>query len=225
MRNVLRRAAGEPLKLFNARDGEFSATIAAADKKRVEVKLGERLRAPQAEGDLWLLFALVKRDAVEFIVEKATELGVAKFFPVETDRTQAHRMNAERLLAIATEAAEQCGRLSIPAVEPLQALPRALDRWPADRRLIYCDESGDDPALEWGGAKGRAAPLLTAVRSLAPPVAVLIGPEGGFSVEERTRLRLLPFVTPVSLGPRVLRADTAAIAALTLVQAAIGDWR
>lgn len=225
VRTVMRRGVGEALKLFNARDGEFSALISRADRKGVEVRLDARLRAPAPESDLWLLFTPVKRDAVELIVQKATELGASRFIPVETERTQTHRLNVERLAAIAVEAAEQCGRLSVPAVEDLQPLARALEGWPGDQRLIYCDEAGDDPQAEWGGETGRAPPLLKAVANIAPPAAILIGPEGGFSPGERARLRALPFVTPVSLGPRILRADTAAIAALAIVQAAQGDRR
>ncbi|NWG70802.1 MAG: 16S rRNA (uracil(1498)-N(3))-methyltransferase [Parvularculaceae bacterium] len=225
VRNVLRRVVGDDLKMFNARDGEFAAVVSRADRKAVEILLGARLRPPAPESDLWLLFAPVKRDAVDRIVEKATELGVARLMPIETERTQAHRLNIDRLGAIATEAAEQSGRLSAPKVDELVPLARALENWPPPRRLIYCDEQGDDALADWGGDTGRAPPLLSAIRSLKPPHAVLIGPEGGFSPAERARLRALPFVCPVSLGPRILRADTAAIAALALVQAALGDWR
>jgi len=225
VRNVMRRGAGDALKLFNARDGEFAAVISRADKKGVEVRLNERLRAPAPESDIWLLFAPVKRDAMELVVQKATELGAARLIPVETERTQKHRVNDDRLAAVAIEAAEQCGRLSVPVVELLRPLASALEAWPKERNLIYCDEAGDDPALEWGGGEGRAPPLLKAVTGLTPPVAVLIGPEGGFAPQERLRLRALPFVTPVSLGPRILRADTAAIVSFALLQAALGDWR
>lgn len=227
VRNVMRRGVGDALRLFNARGGEFAAVISRANKKGVEVRIGERLRASAAESDLWLLFALIKRDAVDMIVEKATELGVSRLMPVITERTQAHRVNEERLRAIATEAAEQSGRLTIPAIDSPLPLAKTLADWPTERRLIYCDEAGDDAQAEWGGDKGRAPPLLEALRSpvSSSPLAILIGPEGGFAPEERARLRACAFVTPVGLGPRILRADTAAIAAIALAQAAAGDWR
>jgi len=186
----------------------------------------ERLARPQAQGpDLDLLIALVKRNRLETIVEKATELGARRIRPVITRRTQADHTNVSRLQAIATEAAEQTGRLEIPQVLEPAKLERLLDDWPADRRLMFCDEAGDDPDAQWGGAEGRARPALEALRGTAPgPWALLIGPEGGFAPEERARLRGLDHVTPVTLGPRILRADTAAISALTLWQAALGDW-
>jgi 16S rRNA (uracil1498-N3)-methyltransferase len=144
---------------------------------------------------------------------------------VITRRTQADHTNVSRLQAIATEAAEQTGRLEVPQVLEPAKLERLLDDWPADRRLMFCDEAGDDPDAQWGGAEGRARPALEALRGTAPgPWALLIGPEGGFAPEERARLRGLDHVTPVTLGPRILRADTAAISALTLWQATLGDW-
>ncbi|MEQ1929919.1 MAG: 16S rRNA (uracil(1498)-N(3))-methyltransferase [Parvularculaceae bacterium] len=226
LKNVMRREVGAALKVFNARDGEFAATITSGDRKRIGIEIGARLRAPAAESDLWLLFALIKRDAIDLIIEKATELGVSRFLPILTERTQSQRINLDRLSAIATEAAEQCGRLSVPAASPPQPLDSLLRDWPQGRRLFYCDEAGDDPAADWGGEFGRAAPLLDVAASIAPaPLAVLIGPEGGFSPTERARLRALSFVSPASLGPRILRADTAAIASLSVLQASVGDWR
>jgi 16S rRNA (uracil1498-N3)-methyltransferase len=222
----MRRGPGDQLRGFNARDGEFAAQIETASKRSVSLRIGARLRAPAPESDLWLLFAPVKRDAVDLIAQKATELGVGELRPVETERTNAARIRVDRLAAIAVEAAEQCGRLSVPAVRPLEPLDAALAAWPVGRTLIFCDESGDDPDAEWGGAQGRAPPLVDALKRLPPgPLAVIIGPEGGFTPRERQRLRALAFVAPAGLGPRILRADTAAIVALALCQAIAGGWR
>jgi 16S rRNA (uracil1498-N3)-methyltransferase len=209
--NVMRRAVGEPVLLFNGRDGEWRAIIVEAGKRACALTL-ESLTRPQASGpDLDLVVALVKRTRLETIVEKATELGARRVRLVVTRHTNAERAKLARLQAIATEAAEQTGRLDVPEIIEPERLGQVLDGWDAGRRLIFCDEAGDAP------------PMLKA--DLAPgPSAVLIGPEGGFSEDERQRLWALPFVTPVGLGPRILRADTAAIAALTLWQAAAGDW-
>ena len=176
--------------------------------------------------DLDLLIALVKRARLETIVEKAAELGARRVRLVVTRRTNADHTNVSRLQAIAAEAAEQTGRLDVPEVVAPEKLDRLLDGWDGARRLLFCDEAGDDPAGEWGGTEGRGVPALDALRG-APsgPWGVLIGPEGGFDPAERERLRGLPFVTTATLGPRILRADTAAISALTLWQAALGDWR
>ncbi|MEZ5929778.1 MAG: 16S rRNA (uracil(1498)-N(3))-methyltransferase [Parvularculaceae bacterium] len=226
LQHVMRRKEGDPLALFNARDGEFDASIENLTKKGGAARLGAQRRAPAEEPDLWLLFAPVKRDAVDLIAQKATELGVARLSPVMTERTVAARVNEDRLQSIATEAAEQCGRLSVPPVDAARKLTQVLADWPKDRALMYCDEAGDDPNEEWGGREGRARPVLEALTSKSEgPWAILIGPEGGFSPEERARLRALDFVTPVTLGPRILRADTAVFAAITLWQAALGDWR
>ncbi|MGZ3275259.1 MAG: 16S rRNA (uracil(1498)-N(3))-methyltransferase [Caulobacteraceae bacterium] len=222
---VMRLQPGDDLLLFNGRDGEWLARVSEASKRRCRLS-AERPMRPQALGpDLDLLIALVKRNRLETIVEKATELGARRIRPVITRRTQADHTNVSRLQAIATEAAEQTGRLDVPGVlEPVK-LDRLLDGWEGDRRLMYCDEAGDDPDAEWGGGEGRARPALEALKGQgAGPWALLIGPEGGFAPEERARLRGLPHVTPVTLGPRILRADTAAISALTLWQAALGDW-
>lgn len=226
LRNVLRRAEGDRVRLFNARDGEFEATIELLTKKAAILRVGGRSRGPAPEFDPWLLIAPVKRAPLDLIVQKATELGVAAILPVVTDRTVAPRVKEDRLAAIAREAAEQSGRLSIPEIRAAAPLDRTLDAWPKERSLLFCDEAGDDPGAEWGGEEGRAPPALEALRRVpSGPFAVLIGPEGGFSPTERALLRALPFVVPATLGPRILRADTAAIAALTLVQAALGDWR
>jgi 16S rRNA (uracil1498-N3)-methyltransferase len=208
---VMRRAVGEPVLLFNGRDGEWRAVVAEAGKRGCALAVEARTR-PQADGpDLELVVALVKRARLETIVEKATELGVRRIRLAITQHTNADHTNLARLSAIAVEAAEQTGRLDAPELAAPERLDRLLDGWDAGRRLVFCDEAGDArPLLKAGLARG--------------PGAVLIGPEGGFSAEERQRLRALPFVTPVGLGPRILRADTAAVAALGLWQAAVGDW-
>jgi 16S rRNA (uracil1498-N3)-methyltransferase len=210
---VMRQAVGDELLLFNGRDGEWRSAITAVTKRAVAVR-AQALSRPQATGpDLDLIIALVKRGRLETIVEKAAELGARRVRPVVTERTNADRARVERLTAIATEAAEQTGRLDVPEVlEPVK-LEKLISGWDAGRRLLFCDEAGD------------ARPILEALKD--PPAgswAILIGPEGGFSPQERERLRALPYATPASLGPRILRADTAAISALTLWQAALGDW-
>jgi 16S rRNA (uracil1498-N3)-methyltransferase len=211
---VMRQGVGDEVLLFNGRDGEWRAAISAVTKRAVAVR-AERLERPQAVGpDLDLVIALVKRGRLETIVEKAAELGARRVRPVVTERTNADRARTDRLSAIATEAAEQTGRLDVPAiVEPVK-LEALIAGWEPGRRLLFCDEAGD------------ARPILQALAGeTAGPWAVLIGPEGGFSPQERERLRALDYATPASLGPRILRADTAAISALTLWQAALGDWR
>ncbi len=208
---VMRKGVGESLALFNGRDGEWRAQIAAAGKRDVLLTVVEKLRDQTAPCDLELIVAAVKRTRLETIVEKAAELGAARVRLVLTARTNAERVRVERLNVIAVEAAEQTGRLDVPTVQDPVKLAKLLDAWDPARRLLFCDEGGD------------AKPILSAVTP--GPWAILIGPEGGFSPEERGRLRSLPFVTPATLGPRILRADTAAISALTLWQAAAGDWR
>lgn len=208
---VMRKGVGDAVALFNGRDGEWRATVATVGKREVGLDVQEALR-PQATGpDLDLIIALVKRARLETIVEKAAELGARRVRPVITERTNADHTRVDRLQAIATEAAEQTGRLDVPQVcEPVK-LERMLSDWDAGRRLLFCDEAGDAP------------PVLRAADS-GGPWAILIGPEGGFAPKEREGLRASPFAVPASLGPRILRADTAAISALTLWQAAVGDW-
>jgi 16S rRNA (uracil1498-N3)-methyltransferase len=210
---VMRQAAGDELLLFNGRDGEWRAQITVVGKRAVGVR-AERLERPQWVGpDLDLVIALVKRGRLETIVEKAAELGARRVRLVTTERTNADRARVERLTAIATEAAEQTGRLDVPEIfEPVK-LERLIKDWEPGRRLLFCDEAGD------------AKPVLEALAGASTgPWGVLIGPEGGFSASEREKLRALPFATAATLGPRILRADTAAISALTLWQAALGDW-
>ncbi|MGE0151208.1 MAG: 16S rRNA (uracil(1498)-N(3))-methyltransferase [Reyranellaceae bacterium] len=217
LRNVLRLGEGDAVKLFNGRDGEWRAVAQALGKRGGALRVQAPLRQQQGEPDLWLVFAPIKRARIDFIAEKATELGVAALAPVFTRYTNMTRVNVERLRATAIEAAEQTERLSVPQVREPVALASLLQSWPRDRRLLLADESG-------GGL-----PIGTALRQLdaadrARPWAVLIGPEGGFHRDELDLLRNLDFVTAVGLGPRILRADTAALAALSCWQALVGDW-
>lgn len=209
---VMRMKVGDDLRVFNGRDGEWRASVFEILKKGVVLRARERLREQAHPPDVDLLIALIKKSALEFAVEKATELGVARIRPITTARTQTQHLRLDRLDAIAEESAEQTGRMDVPQVEDPQKLETLLDGWDPTRRLMFCDETGGPPAVPTLQAAGPG------------PWAILIGPEGGFSPEERERLRALPFAVPVALGPRVLRADTAAVAALTLWQAAIGDW-
>ena len=209
---VMRLKAGDDLLVFNGRHGEWRASVAEVLKKGVILRAEEQVREQTHGPDLELIVAVVKKARIETIVEKATELGASRVRLVLTHRTNADRLRLDRLDAIAEEAAEQTGRLDVPLVDDPIKLDALLDGWDAERRLMFCDETGGAPAI---GA-------LTAAGG--GKWAVLIGPEGGFSPEEGERLRALPFTTAVSLGPRILRADTAAIAALTLWQAAVGDW-
>jgi 16S rRNA (uracil1498-N3)-methyltransferase len=211
---VMRQAVGDEVLLFNGRDGEWRAAITVVGKRAVGVQ-ATRLERPQGFGpDLDLVIALVKRGRLETIVEKAAELGARRVRLVATERTNADRARVDRLTAIATEAAEQTGRLDVPEVaEPLK-LDKLIGGWEPGRRLLFCDEAGD------------ARPILEALGGeTAGAWAILIGPEGGFSPKERAMLRSLPYAVPATLGPRILRADTAAISALSLWQAALGDWR
>ena len=223
---VMRLQLGDELLLFNGRDGEWLFRVSGVSKRGCRLSADRMTRAQQEGPDLDLVIALVKRARLETIIEKATELGVRRIRLAITRRTQADHTNVARLQTIATEAAEQTGRLDVPQVLEPATLERILDEWDSGRRLMFCDEAGDDPSEEWGGAEGRARPALEALKDAGRgPWAVLIGPEGGFAPEERERLRIASAVTPVTLGPRILRADTAAISALTLWQAALGDWR
>lgn len=213
---VMRLKTGDSLLVFNGRDGEWRCVISEILKKGVVLRAEEQMR-PQALGpDVDLLIAVVKKSALEFAVEKATELGARRVKLVVTQRTQVQHVRMDRLDAIAIEAAEQTGRTDVPMIDAPVKLADLLDSWEAGmdsgRRLMFCDETGGAPVT---GAVAEAG---------AGPWAILIGPEGGFSPDERERLRALPFTTAVSLGPRILRADTAAVAALTLWQAAVGDW-
>lgn len=222
---VLRRKAGQGVRIFNGREGEWRALIVEAGRRDAVLEIEKQLREQVAAPDLLLLFAPVKKAKTDLVLEKAAELGAAAIQPVLTERSQTDRVNLERFEAIVREAAEQTERLDLPQVRPLVKLDQALDGWDAGRPLFYCDEAGDDPDEAWGGARGRARPMAQALaNSVAGKAAILVGPEGGFTPAERDRLRGLDFCHAVGLGPRILRAETAAIAAMTLWQAFQGDW-
>jgi 16S rRNA (uracil1498-N3)-methyltransferase len=215
--NVLRLPSGGEVRVFNGADGEWQAELIAEGKKNHKLVVREQTRPQPAAPDFHYLFAPLKHARLDYMVEKATEMGAGRLRPVLTQHTQAMRLNLERMEANAIEAAEQCGILSVPAIDAPETLMNILDGWAGgegSRRIIFCDEAdaGADPV---------------SILSVLPrsPLAVLIGPEGGFSAAERERLRALPFVTAIPLGPRIMRADTAAVAALALVQAILGDWR
>lgn len=207
--NVLRLQPGAQVKLFDDRSGEWLAEIEEAGRKRVSLRVGANLRPREPVPDLWLLFAPLKRGRIDWLIEKATELGVARLVPVITRRTIVERLNLDRLRAHAIEAAEQCERTALPALAEPAKLEALLKAWPADRSLYFADEAGGTPLAE------TAAP---------GPAAILVGPEGGFTGEERIAIRAVSVARPVSLGPRILRADTAALAAVTLWMAKAGDW-
>jgi 16S rRNA (uracil1498-N3)-methyltransferase len=215
LRDVLRLAPGAAVDLFNGQDGEWRAALAAVGKKQATLTVDRQLR-PQAAGpDLWLVFAPIKRARIDSVVEKATELGVSALLPVVTQHVAVERVNTKRLRAIAVEAAEQCERLSVPEVREPVTLGKLSAAWPAERRLLLCAEAGE--------ARPIAEALQSYVNEDAAPWAILIGPEGGFARSELDALVKLPFVMPVGLGPRILRADTAALAALACWQAILGD--
>ncbi len=212
--NVLRLEKGARLLVFNGRDGEWEAVLSDVKKRAASLTI-ETLRRPQEAGpDIDYLFAPLKRGRLDYMVQKATEMGVARLRPVITARTIAERVKVERMRANVIEAAEQCGILRVPQVLDPVTLESALDDWDDNRTLIFCDED-----------KGGADPIATLHKVRDGPLAVLIGPEGGFTNEERERLRVMPFVTALALGPRIMRADTAAVAALALINAVLGDWR
>ena len=211
--NVMRRAAGAELLLFNGRDGEWLATVQVPAKKRVEFHLVRQTRAQEGLVDLWLAFAPVKR--IEFLAEKGAELGVAALWPVFTRHTDINRVNVGRLKANVIEACEQCERLSIPDVHDPVTLDQLIAAWPKERALFMLDETGGGKPI---------AEVLSGWRRPTGPAGFLTGPEGGFAQSELDGLRQLPFVTAVGLGPRVLRAETAAIAAVACWQAFLGDW-
>ena len=240
---VMRLTVGGAVLLFNGQDGEFLAAVTEAGKRGGVLVVDRPTKPLQMPPDLWLLFAPIKKARTDFIVEKAAEMGAARILPVQTAFTNADRIRQDRLQAHAVEAAEQCGGTYVPEVTALQKLDRLLADWPAERQLMFCDEglagqglfdlpgagvSRPSPHLEGSGAAqvadapgaGKAAPDDIT----KPPWAILIGPEGGFSDAERARLHVLPFAHAISLGPRILRADTAAVAALTLWQSHLGDW-
>lgn len=211
--NVLRLGAGDPVLLFNGRDGEWLACVRPAGKRDAAMAVERQTRAQTPRCDLHYLFAPLKQARLDYMVQKAVEMGAGVLRPVLTRFTQVSRVNGDRLRANAVEAAEQCGVLGVPEVLPEARLVKVLDEWPADRLLIFCDE--DAPVTD---------PVAALEGVPRGPMAVLVGPEGGFAPEERERLLGVPRVLRLSLGPRILRADTAAVAALAVLQAAAGDW-
>jgi len=218
--NVLRLKPGAGVLVFNGRDGEWRAELAAAAKKKPALHVIERTREQTPSGDLHYLFSPLKHARLDYMVQKAVEMGVSRLQPIIMQHTQAERVNLHRMRANAIEAAEQCGVLNIPEIAEPKKFQSLTHGWRPDRLLVFCDEDAEvkDPAAVLSSARsgGIAGPL---------PVSVLVGPEGGFAKRERDALVKLPNVVRLALGPRILRADTAAVAALTLVQAALGDWR
>jgi 16S rRNA (uracil1498-N3)-methyltransferase len=214
--NVLRLSENDDVLVFNGADGEWRAALHTAGRRQWQLTAVAQTRPQTPRPDLHYLFAPLKHARLDYMVEKAVEMGAGRLRPVITRHTQVTRVNAERMRANAIEAAEQCGILWLPEIDAPVALADVLSRWAANesgRRLIFCDEG-----------EGAASPVATLAGLRGAPLAVLVGPEGGFAEEERAQLKALPFVTAISLGPRILRADTAAIAALAVVQAAAGDW-
>jgi 16S rRNA (uracil1498-N3)-methyltransferase len=211
--HVLRSQAGSHVSLFNGRDGEWLAQITHAAKRGVTVTCLHQTRTQAGAPDIWLAFAPVKKTPSDYLVQKATELGASVLQPVFTRRTIVSRVNQERMAANAVEAAEQSGRLNLPEIREGVSFAKLLATWPSERRLLFCDEAGDAKAMTQAARESRGGPS-----------AILTGPEGGFDPAERAALRALPFVVPVTLGPRILRADTAALAALAIWQSIAGDW-
>jgi 16S rRNA (uracil1498-N3)-methyltransferase len=211
---VLRLTEGGSVLLFNGRDGEWRVRIAGGNRKALKVVAEEQIRPQPPAGDLHLLFAPLKHARLDYLVQKAVEMGASSIRPVLTRYTQVSRINLDRMRANVVEAAEQCGILSVPPVEEEVRFDRLLEQWDPARRIVFCDE---------------AAPVADPLSALAGlgrgPLAVLIGPEGGFAPQEREALLAAAFAMPIALGPRILRADTAAVAALALVQSVLGDWR
>jgi len=208
--NVMRLKAGDPVRLFDDKTGEWIAEVVDTGKRNVTLRLTGRLRSREDVPDLWLLFAPIKKGPIDWLVEKATELGAARLQPVITQRTIIDRLNLDRLRANMIEAAEQCDRTALPELcEPLK-LPALLKDWDAGRALLFADETGGLPIAEV---------------ARAGPTAILIGPEGGFTAQEREMIRAVPGATGISLGPRILRAETAAAAAISAWMSKAGDWR
>lgn len=215
--NVMRAKIGDAVALFNGRDGEWAAEISSMQKRAVSLTVVQKTKEQRLEPDLWLAFAPIKKARLDFIAQKATELGVSHLFPVMTRRTIVDRVKTERLHANAVEAAEQCERLTVPSVGAPIKLEKLIADWPADRHLMFCDE-------DLSGEPAHVALAKAANKENPGPWAILIGPEGGFDDHERQLIRQLTNTTVCALGPRVLRADTAAMAAISLWQSALGDW-
>ena len=220
LRNVMRLSDGDEIALFNGRDGEWTGRLVSLGRKEGRVSLEREARQQRVEPDIWLLFAPVKRAPLDFMVQKSVELGVSRLCPVLTARTEVSRVNLARMQSTAIEAAEQCRRLTLPHIADPASLAEALTGWPADRPLLVCAEFGPVRPI---------ARVLADLKAAAPGTirgtAILVGPEGGFTTSELDGLRKLPFVTATGLGPRILRAETAAVAALACWQSALGDWQ
>ncbi|MEL7048494.1 MAG: 16S rRNA (uracil(1498)-N(3))-methyltransferase [Pseudomonadota bacterium] len=216
--NVLRLKSDDTILVFNGRDGEWRARVREAVKRRCVLELGECVRAQTKAQALHYYFAPLKKGRLDYMVQKAVELGVSHFHPVMTQRTVADRVKLERMRGNAVEAAEQCGVLSLPDISEPKKLTRVLDDWRDDQPLIFCDELAEvaNPI--------KALSQVESAAKASAPLSVLIGPEGGFSANERERLLKMPSTCAISLGPRIMRADTAAVAALSLVNAVLGDW-
>jgi len=219
--NVMRLTGGTHLALFNGRDGEWLAEIIKVGKSKASVMVRENLSPQVAEPDLWYLFAPVKKARLDYMVQKATELGVSLLRPIVTERTNLDRMKEDKIRLNTIQAAEQCERMTVPLIEPMIKLTRLLADWPGDRLILFCDEESDQKTLPIG----RAMDEVSAWQDRPRKWAILIGPEGGFSPEERRLIRQQANVVPVTLGPRILRADTAAVAAIALWQSFAGDWK
>ena len=211
--HVMRLSAGAMVRLFNGRDGEWLCRLEMAGKKHAIAICSEKLRDGQTLPDIDYLFAPLKSARLDYMAQKATELGARRLCPVITEFTQVGRVKTDRLVANAVEAAEQCNMVAVPGVCEPQKLARVLEEWDGARQLVFCDE-----------AAAPGSPLAALEKLKDGPLAVLTGPEGGFSSHERKSLLDCPFVTPISLGPRIMRADTAGVSALTLLQAVKGDW-
>jgi 16S rRNA (uracil1498-N3)-methyltransferase len=211
--HVMRAKAGDGVRVFNGRDGEWLATIADVSKRGATLLCRQKLADQSQVPDLWLVFAPIKKTPADYVVQKATELGARRLQPVFTRRTIVTRVNRERMRANAIEAAEQSGRLDVPEIGEAQSLSALLAAWPENRAIVFCDEAGEAP------------PIAAALKDLRDgPAAIFTGPEGGFDPAERDVIRARPNVVPVSLGERILRADTAALAALAVWQSVKGDW-
>ena len=214
---VLRKAVGDDVVLFNGRDGAWLCRLSSDSKKSVTLETIERIAPQTPPSDLWYGFAPLKSERLDYVIQKAVEMGVGTIQPVMTQFTQLHRLKPERLSANAIEAAEQCEVLNVPAIAPEVGLGPLLESWSdvhGDRKLIFADEG-----------EASSSPVAALEQLRGQRIGLIIGPEGGFSPAEREKLHALPFVIPISLGPRILRADTAAVAALAVIQAIIGDWR
>lgn len=209
--SVMRIKTGGAVKLFDDRTGEWLGEAVATGKRDLVVRIAARLREREAVPDLWLCVAPIKRGRIDWVAEKASELGVARLVPVATRRAVVDRLNADRLRSHMIEAAEQCERTALPVLDAMTTLDALLRDWPAERALFFADEEG-------------GTPMMDAVKAHAGPAAILIGPEGGFDSAERVAIRSMPCAVPVSLGPRILRAETAALAAVSVWMAASGDW-